>query len=485
MFSRQQQSRSHLPLLFVLMALLGSILGGNPALAAFGAPNSLADLTDKLGPSVVNIYTTQTVKAPNSPYHYFFQDQQEIPELFRRFFDQPQFRERNDRNAPQPTMKRTSLGSGVITSADGFIITNYHVVEDADEINVRLSTHEEYEAKVIGRDAKTDIALIKIEPKTALPAVSFGDSEKLRVGDWVMAIGNPFGFERTVTAGIVSAKGRSLEGDKYEDFIQTDASINPGNSGGPLFDMDGKMVGLNTAIYSRTGGNIGIGFAIPINMAANVMTQLKERGKVVRGWLGVMIQQVTPELSKSFGLDRPIGALVGEISPNSPAMEAGIKQGDVILEFNGKKIEQMNMLPAMVAQTPVGTKAQLSLIRKGAKKDVSVTIGELKEEQTAGADKNDETGNELGLAVQDITPEIADSLGLSRDQKGVLVANVGPGSTAQTAGLKRGDLIVELNHEAVPNLAAYNQTLRKIKKGESLLLLVLREGHSLFVAVKK
>ena len=451
-----------------------------PTKNARSAPETFADLAESQGPTVVNVYTTQTVKSSSSPHRFLFPDNKDIPEQFRRFFDFPFG---NNGPAPQREYKRTSLGSGVITSADGYILTNNHVVKDADEINVRLSTFEEYEAKIIGRDAKTDLALIKIEPKNSLPFVTFGDSDKLRVGDWVIAIGNPFGLEQTVTAGIVSAKGRSIGNEGFGNFIQTDASINPGNSGGALFNLQGEMVGVNTAIFSQSGGNIGIGFAIPVNMANNVLNQLKEKGTVVRGWLGVMIQQVTPELAKNFGMERPIGALIGEVNPGSPAEAGGIKQGDIIIEFNGKVVLQMSMLPAMVAQTPVGSEASIILVRNGKEQNITVKIGAL-EEDTASLDmpENDQ-GSELGLTVQKITPELAENLEVEAN-KGLLVASVEPGSTAAEAGLQRGDIIVEINKEPISEKSAYNKLLKTAKKhGDSLLLLIKRDKHTRFVVL--
>lgn len=463
-----------------LFVLLG--LGATPAAAATarpmaGAPDSFADLADRLSPTVVNIYTTQTVKVQRSFPEF---PQEEMPEMFRHFFGLPSpFGQQN----PQRDMKRTSLGSGVISSTDGYIITNNHVVENADAISVRLTNAEEYDAKVIGRDPKTDLALIKITPKSPLPAVIFGDSERLRVGDWVVAIGNPFGFEQTVTAGIVSGKGRSLGSGPYENFIQTDASINPGNSGGPLFNLNGEMVGINTAIYSRSGGNIGIGFAIPVNTAKNVITQLKEHGSVVRGWLGVMIQQVTPELAKQFHLDRPIGALVGEVAPGGPADKAGIKQGDVIVRYNGKEISQVNSLPTLVSQSPVGSRATLVLIRGGKERTVTAVIAKLDEEQDAAAEGGAQTNQELGLSVQDLTPELAKTLGI-KEKSGVLVVNVEPESPAFDKGLRRGDLILEINQKAVRNTAEFTRAANAAKKQGSLLLLVKRNGHTRYVAIR-
>ncbi|MBU4263498.1 MAG: DegQ family serine endoprotease [Proteobacteria bacterium] len=459
--------------LIALLVCAAFLLLTLPAFA--GGPDSFAPLVEKYGDTVVNIYTTQTVKEPPIPY-FPFQEHQGVPEFFKKFFEQ-QGQGYHGQVIPQ---KRTSLGSGVIISADGYIITNNHVIDEADEINVRFANHEEYEAKIIGRDSKTDVALIKIDPKETLPYATFGDSEKLRVGDWVIAIGNPFGFEQTVTAGIVSGKGRTLGSGNYENFIQTDASINPGNSGGPLFNMDGEMVGINTAIYSRSGGNIGIGFAIPINMAKNVIEQLKTTGKVTRGWLGVMIQNVSQDLAKQFGLEKPIGALIGEVSPGSPAEKAGILPGDIIVEYKGKEITQMNMLPTLVAQTPVGETVNVALFRNGKKKNVSVTVAKLEEDETAA-----EVGQEsvLGLTVQQLTPELAQSLKI-KDKEGIIVANVEPGSAAEDAGLRPGDLILEVNRQEVRNMEEYNKAIANLDKKESILLLVKRDAHTRFVVLE-
>lgn len=355
-------------------------------------------------------------------------------------------------------------------------------MENADSINIRLTNFEEYDAEVVGRDPKTDLALLKIEPRNPLPAVTMGDSEALRVGDWVIAIGNPFGFEQTVTAGIVSGKGRSLGSGPYENFIQTDASINPGNSGGPLFNLQGEMVGINTAIYSRGGGNIGIGFAIPVNMAKNIIGQIQEHGTVTRGWLGVLIQHVTPELARQFQLDRPIGALVGEVSPESPAAEAGMRPGDVIVEYDGKEITQMSMVPTLVAQTPVGSEVPVKVIRRGQETELLVTIGKLDEDDQPAAPRTREAEEKLGLGVQELTEEVARSLGL-KEQVGVLISHVEPGSPAQRAGLRRGEVIVEVNQQPAGNLTEYAELMAAaLEKGE-VLLLVNRGGQHRFVAI--
>ncbi|MCF6291549.1 MAG: DegQ family serine endoprotease [Desulfobacterales bacterium] len=463
---------------FLVAALLAVMI---PRLAAAQlVPDSFADLAEELGPTVVNIYTTQRVKV-SMPEQFMFPDMDRLPEQFRQFFNFPS--PRGQKNGQPREFERSSLGSGVITSADGYILTNNHVVQDADEISVILANYEEHKAKIIGRDPKTDLALIKIEPNDPLPFVTMGDSDKLRVGDWVMAIGNPFGLEQTVTAGIVSAKGRSINRQTYGNFIQTDASINPGNSGGPLFDLKGRMVGINTAIFSRGGGNIGIGFAIPVNMARNVMTQLKEHGSVTRGWLGVRIQQVSPDLAKKFDMKRPIGALVGELIKDSPADKAGIKQGDVIVSFKGKEIKQMSLLPAIVAQTTVGERAEVVVIRNGKRKKLTVTIGKLEEEQVVGAGSPTAPSRELGLTVQQITPELARSLDIE-EKTGLIISDVAPGSPAAEAGLHRGEIILEVNRTPVESIKAYTKMMRKRKDGESILLLVKRDGHTRYVVLK-
>jgi len=462
---------------FAVMAIALAIFSARAAGSA-SVPD-FADLAEKLSPTVVNIYTTQTVEVSSSPHQFFFPDQGDIPEPFRRFFGIPDM---PDQQAPKREMKRTSLGSGVIFTADGYIITNNHVIEDADEINVTLHTFEEYKATVVGRDPKSDLALIKIEPKTKLPFVAFGDSDKLRVGEWVLAIGNPFGLQKTVTAGIVSAKGRAINNESYGNFIQTDASINPGNSGGPLFNLAGEMVGVNTAIFSRTGGNIGIGFAIPVNMAKNVLAQLKEHGKVTRGWLGVMIQQVTPELADNFGLDRPIGALVGQVVPGSPAEKAGLKAGDVIITYDGKEISQMSMLPAMVANTHVGEKIELVLVRDGKKQSISVEIGKLEDVETVVADTETGSSKKLGLTVQALTAKIAESLGIEETQ-GLIVSDINPGSAAAEAGILRGDIILEINREKIESVDQYKKALQAAQEKKSILLLIKRAQNTRFVVI--
>ena len=376
-----------------------------------------------------------------------------------------------------------SLGSGFIISQDGYILTNNHVVENASEITVILHNEKTYSAKVIGTDPKTDLALIKIDAK-GLPTVRLGDSDKLQVGEWVMAIGNPFGLAETVTAGIVSAKGRVIGSGPYDDFIQTDASINPGNSGGPLFNIRGEVVGINTAIIEQ---GQGLGFAIPINIARDLLSQLK-KGEVVRGWLGVVIQEVTPELAQSFGLKQPTGALVSDIEPGSPADKAGIKKGDIILKFNGKEITKMKELPAIVALTPVGETVTVTILRDGKTRDVTLKVAKMPTEGTIGSAPRTTPGpgtkSELGLAVEAITPTIAQYLGLP-DTDGVIVTAVDPNSFAERAGIMKGDVIRELNRKKVKNLAEFNAEMANSNKTGRYLFLILRSGNTIFIAINK
>jgi serine protease Do len=434
-----------------------------------------AALAKRLSPSVVNISTSQEMEELRKPFGT--EDPfREFWEPFERFFG-PHLGP-----LPREPFKQRSLGSGFVLSADGYIVTNNHVVENADEIIVRMSDEEEVEAKLIGRDPKTDLALIRLEGREGLPPAPLGDSDDLDVGEWVMAIGNPFGLDQTVTAGIVSAKGRHI-GGPYDDFIQTDASINPGNSGGPLLNTRGEVVGINTAIFTRGGGNIGIGFAIPINLARDVLAELRDKGKVVRGWLGVMIQRVTPEIGESLGLDEAQGALVADVLEDGPARKAGIKTGDVIYEFDGKPIKESGDLPLIVARTPVGKKVEVRLIRDREKEKVRVEVGELPESDVAIEEEEGEEG-ELGMTVQTLTPEVADSLGAPRDLKGVVVTGVEPGSPASDAGLSRGDIILEVNRVAVGDVGAYRDAMRSASKEKSVLFLVRRGDNTIFLALK-
>jgi serine protease Do len=446
--------------------------GDLPTVQAF----NFADLAEQLKPAVVNISTTQLVNgqqrwAPRSPFPRPFGPHDPFEEFFERFFGGM---------GPQRELRRRSLGSGFIIGKDGHIVTNNHVVENATDIKVSLSDGEEFGAKIIGRDPKTDVALIKIEAQRDLPVAPLGDSDRLRVGEWVVAIGNPFGLGHTVTAGIAGAKGRIIGAGPYDDFIQTDASINPGNSGGPLFNLRGEVVGINTAIVA-TGQ--GIGFAIPINLAKEVLTQLREKGRVTRGWLGVQIQRVTPELAQSFGLERAHGALVGEVQPNSTAERAGIQRGDVIVGFRGEEIEDVYELPHVVAMTPPGTEVDLKLIRNGQERMVQVTVDEMPEEQRQAAVGGDTPEGKLGLAVQELTPEIARSLGLPSVQ-GVIVSHVVEGSPADEVGVRRGDVILEVNQQKVTSLQDYQAALGRVEDAESVLFLIRRGDSVMYVALQ-
>jgi serine protease Do len=394
-------------------------------------------------------------------------------EFFKHFFGE----------IPQEQMRQRSLGSGVVVSEDGYILTNNHVVAEADEIVVTFTEKEQYEAKIIGRDPKTDIALIKIEMNKKIPFAKLGDSDELRVGDWVVAIGNPFGLGNTVTAGIVSAKGRTIGAGPYDDFIQTDASINPGNSGGPLFNLDGEVVGINTAIFSQTGGNIGIGFAIPINMAKSVMSQLKDKGKVTRGWLGVTIQNVTPEIKEKFDLTKTEGALVAEVAKDSPAEKAGLQRGDVIIRFDDKKVTVMSTLPPIVAQTPVGKEIEIVVIRKGKEKRLTVRIAELKEEAPA-APLAPEIEEAFGFSVQELTPELAEALSL-QGEKGVVVSGIRRGGSADEAGLQRGDLIQEIENRPVESMDDYKKIMEEAASKKQILMVVRHLGHTRYVVLKR
>ena len=460
-------------LALAIILLSGFGLGQN-ALAKRGVPDSFAELADKQGHVAVNISTTKVVKGVGrfSPFQGrefrdFFGD-----EFFRRFFGE----------TPEKQMKQTSLGSGVVVSEDGYILTNNHVVADAEAILVIFSNKEKYDAKIIGRDPKTDLALIKITVERPIPAARLGDSDKMRVGDWVVAIGNPFGLGSTVTAGIVSAKGRIIGAGPYDNFIQTDASINPGNSGGPLFNLEGEVIGINTAIFTQRGGNVGIGFAIPINMAKSVMSQLKDKGKVIRGWLGVVIQMITPEIKEKFGLKTQEGALVGEVTKGSPAEKGGLKRGDVIVSFDGKKVKEMIGLPPMVAATPVGKKVEIIAIREGKEERLTVKVGELKETRVA-AEAIPEIEESFGLSVQELTPEIAESLSL-KGEKGVVVSGVTSGSPASEAGLQRGDLIQEIENEPVENVDDYKRIMQESASKKQILMVIRHRGHTRYVVLK-
>ena len=402
-------------------------------------------------------------------------------QFFRRFFNEPSPQQRTPRARPQRKPRAQGLGSGFIISADGYILTNNHVVSDAESVTVQLTSGKEYTAKVIGTDPPSDVAVIKVDANN-LPVVKLGDSDALRVGEWVIAIGNPFGLTSTVTVGVVSAKGRSGIGiEDYEDFIQTDAAINLGNSGGPLLNIDGRAVGINTAIVSQTGGSMGIGFAIPVNMVKNIYKQLIEKGSVTRGYLGIVIQQLTPELSKSFGLDIHKGILIAEVSKDSPADKAELKSGDVIIELNDELAEDIGRFRSQIAGLSPGTKADLVIYRDGEKKNVTVEIGKLPTEAKVGLSKTDE-GLDIGLQVQELTPELAQRFGYE-DDKGVVVAQVEAGSPAAEAGLETGMLIMQVEKKPVTNLDEFTDAVKKAASKKSILLLVKQGKYSHFIVI--
>jgi serine protease Do len=435
-------------------------------------PGNFAELAENVRNGVVNIQAVKNGKGGGRVFRHFFGNPHGRQNPFEDFFG-PGFGGED----PSDGFQQKSLGSGFIIDGEGFIVTNNHVVENADEIKVKLANGSEYDAKVVGRDPKTDLALIRIKGSSDLQPLTIGDSDALKVGSWVVAIGSPFGLEQTVTAGIVSAKGRTIGAGPYDNFIQTDASINPGNSGGPLINMKGEVIGINTAIVAS---GQGIGFAIPANMAREVIPQLKDKGKVTRGWIGVGIQEVTPELAKTFDLKDKKGALVSQVFKDGPAEKAGIEQGDVILEFDKKEIAESKDLPRIVAAIPVGKTVPVKISRNGKIMTKDIKVGEM-EDKTVETAKTP-TGKKLGISIQNITPDIARSLSL-KDTNGALIAQVEPGSPAANAGLQRGDIVREINRKSVKDAKEFMQKIEEAKSGGTILLLVQRGENSLFITV--
>ena len=462
-------------------ALAFTIIFSSVGLSAADRPNSFADLAERLSPSVVNISTTTIVNGgpgaempqfpPGSPFEEFFKN----------------FGENNRQRKAQ------SLGSGFIIDAKGIVVTNHHVIENAEEIRVILADETSFTAKVLGQDKKTDIAVLKIEPgDKELAAVAFGNSDSLRVGDWVLAIGNPFGLGGTVTAGIVSAFGRDIGNGPYDDFIQTDASINRGNSGGPLFNTEGEVIGINTAIFSQSGGSVGIGFAIASNLASRVASQLVEFGQTRRGWLGVFIQEVTPDIAESLGLDEAAGALVSSVNENSPAAQGGVQPGDVILEFDGKVIEKMRDLPRIVAETDIGSKVSVELFRQGSSKTLTITLGELEKAELVGlvgeketSETSKESFGSLGFSVQALTPQLAEEMELGKGTVGVVVTDVVPGSPAAEKNLQVGDILRRFGQRLVKGVAELTKDIENAKEGgrSGILILIERDGRERFLQI--
>jgi serine protease Do len=437
----------------------------------------LTPVVERVVPAVVNISSEKIVRSPDvGPAAPFFFDP-----FFREFFG-----DESPRGYNQPRERREqSLGSGVILTADGYLLTNNHVVESAAEIRVSLADKRELKAKIVGADPRTDIAVLKVDEKN-LPVLPIADSSQVKTGQFVLAVGNPFGLNQTVTMGIVSAIGRgNLSIVDYEDFIQTDAPINPGNSGGALVDIRGALIGINTAILSRSGGNQGIGFAVPINMARDVMDRLIKDGKVIRGWLGVVIQPVTPAIARAMGLDKPRGALIGDVSPGSPAEKAGLRRGDIVLAFNGQAIAETRELSLKVAMQAPGSSARLEVHRDGRVIEVPVVLGEQPSEGRASLPGREPEAEPVleGVAVTELTPQLRRQLGLPPGVVGVAVSAVRPGTPAAEAGLRRGDVIQEVNRRAVASVAEFERAIRQAGR-DAVLLLVNREGNTLFLVVE-
>lgn len=470
------------PRLLLAAAMGLSLVFAAPAVShARGAPESFAELAEQISPSVVNITTSSVVAAPAS-------DGPMVPEgsPFEDFFRE--FRDRNGQG-PQGPRRSEALGSGFVISADGFIVTNNHVIEGADEIEIEFFSGDRLKAELVGTDPNTDIALLKVTSDEPLPYVQFGNSDLMRVGDWVMAMGNPLGQGFSVSAGIVSARGRELQGT-YDDYIQTDAAINRGNSGGPLFNMDGQVIGVNTAILSPNGGSIGIGFSMASNVVSKVIDQLKEYGETRRGWLGVRIQDVTPDVAEAMGLAEAKGALVTDV-PDGPAKEAGMMAGDVILTFDGKDIGDVRDLTRTVADSPVGAAVPVVVMREGEETELSVTLGRREDAESAeagatpGTPEEPKQGEMMGLTVQPLTPDLAESLGLGADVSGLAVTAVDLASEAYAKGLREGDVITEAGQQAVATVADLEAQVKEAQDAgrKSLLLLVRRAGDPRFVAL--
>jgi serine protease Do len=448
---------------------------------------SWAPVIKRIMPTVVKVSVVSVIKTSGSPFSGMSEGQGgsngNNPPGFRFWLGNPFGQLRGAPGFPSMPRRYTErgLGSGVIVSPDGYIVTNYHVVGKAAEIHVVLMDKREFTAKVIGKDGKTDLALIKIDAPKPLAYAQLGDSNRVHVGDWVLAVGNPFGFSLSATTGIVSAKGRALGGN-YDEFIQTDAAINPGNSGGPLFNTRGRVIGINTAIYSSNGSNAGIGFAIPIDLARSVMDQLKAHGRVIRGWLGVEIQKVTADLAQSFKLPKPEGALVAQVVPGTPAAKAGLERGDVIVKYNGQTVNDEHQFPEMVAETAIGKTVPLEVIRNGKHLILHATLAQLHDQELASAEGAGSPSS-WGFGVQTLTPDIAQELGI-KSTHGVVVSQVQPGSPAEDAGLRSGDVILEMDHMKMASAGQFADLARQLEKnGRSALLLVQRGNAAMYTVI--
>ncbi|WP_394373236.1 DegQ family serine endoprotease [Marinobacter xestospongiae] len=460
-------------LLFSLASLLAM-----PASAARGLPD-FTDLVEDNADAVVNISTTQAPSAQGRRLPFNQRQFEQLPEFFQDFFGghgAPFGR------GPGQSAPRQSMGSGFIVSSDGYVLTNNHVVEGADEIVVRLSDRRELNATLVGTDPRSDLAVLKINDGDDLPVVQIGRSSDLKTGEWVLAIGSPFGFDYTATAGIVSALGRSLPSENYVPFIQTDVAINPGNSGGPLFNLDGEVVGINSQIYTRSGGFMGVSFAIPIDDAMNVFRQLRDSGSVSRGWLGVLIQEVNRDLAESFGLSRPRGALVAEVMPGSPAERAGLRAGDIVLAYEDDEISLSSDLPPMVGRTPVGESAILDVLRGGDRIELEVTIGQLPDEggSSTGAPAQGSSTAPLGLVIESLPEKLRNDLGIDG---GVVVTDVGRGA-ALDAGIRPRDVITEINRQPVTSVSEFRSAISDLPQGKAVSVRVIRQGRAIYLVMK-
>ena len=485
---RSVPARAALIGLSLLVTVPAGVPFSVPAATARSAPESFADLAARLLPAVVNVSSTQAAQQrqqpgpempnfpPGSPFEQFFKD----------FFNKNRPPGNRGEGTPPrgPERRPQSLGSGFVIDPEGLIVTNNHVIDGADEISITLQDNTTLKATVVGRDESTDLALLRVKSDKPLPFVEFGDSDTARVGDWVVAIGNPFGLGGTVTAGIVSARGRDINSGPYDDFIQTDAAINRGNSGGPLFNMDGKVVGINTAIYSPSGGSIGIGFSIPSKLASNVVNQLKNFGQARRGWLGVRIQQVTPEIAESLGLKEPTGAMIAGVNEGGPADKAKLRNGDIVLKFNGQDVKNMSALPRVVADTEVGKQVPVVVWRDGKEVTIMATLGERPNDAQLASER-DGKGNDaakavelagLGMKIAALTPEAREKFRLSAEAKGVLVTEVSAGGSAAEKGLKAGDLIVEVQQNEVSTTADVQRRVEAARKQDRKFVLMLIQG---------
>ena len=477
------KKRNKLVRYILILSIVGTLLGSGlqMAVASKGTtvqmiPENFSDLAEKARPGVVNIRTVKRIEGGGPVFRHFFGNPFGHRNPFEDFFTP------FPRGGSEGDFKQQSLGSGFIISREGYIVTNNHVIENADEIKVKLANGKAFDAEVVGRDPKTDLALIKIDRSNDLAPLSLGDSDALRVGTWVVAIGSPFGLEQTVTAGIVSAKGRVIGAGLYDDFIQTDASINPGNSGGPLLNMKGEVVGINTAIMSRGGGNDGVGFAIPVNLAKGIVEQLKNEGRVTRAWLGVAIQDLIPELADYYNLKGQKGALVNHVYEGDPAHKAGIKTGDIIVEANGKKVLSTRDLSRTIANAPVGAQIPITILRDGQEKIVHVELAK-RVDSDAPVKVAAKSSNGLGLQVTELKPETARRAGLHEDEKGVLVTHVQPGGKGEVAGIQPGDVIKEVNRKPVRTPKEVKNQMDKVKSGDTVQILIKR-AHAGLIALK-